>query len=176
MQRLGDKRRNSATAAEAEFERILNSLGDGVLRTKFTREWVCGKNYVVDFFFPEIRLAIEIDGSYHNTLTQAFRDARRELEIESYMVTIVRFTNAEVFGDREALVEKLREAWKRAKLSLKRSSRAPMTRSIAASEPTLKDGLRASGAAARALRAIHTNKVDAMEHTVRGPRAPYKPK
>lgn len=123
MQYLGDERRRTSTAAEAEFERILNELNDGVLRGRFMREWVCGNKWVVDFFFPEIRLAVEIDGEYHGSLAQAIRDAERELGIERLMVTFVRFTNAEVFGDRDALVGKLRDAWRKAQQSFKRASR-----------------------------------------------------
>jgi very-short-patch-repair endonuclease len=130
MQYLGDDRRRAATPAEAEFERILNSLNGGVLRGRFLREWVCGTKWIVDYFFPEIRLAVEIDGGYHKPLSQAFRDARRELEIERFMVTIVRFTNAEVFGDREALIVKLRTAWRKAQRSFRRDSHAPNRKAI----------------------------------------------
>src|ERR1700692_3618839 len=62
-----EKRRANPTRAEAELERVLNSLNDGVLRGKFRREHVVSGKWIVDFFFPEIRLAIEVDGSLHNT-------------------------------------------------------------------------------------------------------------
>jgi very-short-patch-repair endonuclease len=114
LQALADKRRKVSTPAEAAFEALLNSLNGGVLRGKFQREWVCGRDWIVDFFFPEIRLAIEIDGEYHNTPQQLFQDLAREIEVEKFEVTVLRVSNREVFGDRETLVAKLREAWRKA--------------------------------------------------------------
>jgi very-short-patch-repair endonuclease len=114
IQRLAERRRAAPTPAEREFERFLNELGNGALKGQFQREWACGGSRIVDFFFAEVRLAIEIDGGYHHEFDQFFLDLEREIEIEEFQVTFVRFTNEEIFGDREALTVKLRSAWRRA--------------------------------------------------------------
>ena len=38
----------------------------------------------------------------------------RELDLERFELTVVRVTNEDVFGDRERLLEKLRDGWQRA--------------------------------------------------------------
>ena len=65
----------------------------------------------MDFFFPEVRLAIELDGGHHGRGEQAERDRIKEKDCRRFDITLVRFTNAEVFGNRTALVERLRKAW-----------------------------------------------------------------
>ena len=65
----------------------------------------------MDFFFPEVRLAIEIDGGHHGRGQQAERDRNKERDCRRFDITLVRFTNAEVFGNPAAVVEKLRGAW-----------------------------------------------------------------
>lgn len=99
------------TAAEREFEKILNTLGGGVLRGKFIREWAF-KNWILDFYLYEIRVGIEIDGEYHMSPLQRERDGKKTYDCEAAGITLLRVNNTEVFGDREALVTKLREAYK----------------------------------------------------------------
>jgi len=105
------------------LERILNTIEGGILRGRFSREWVCGKHWIVDFFFPSVRLAIEVDGPYHRTPDQLLRDIVREVEIERFGVTIMRVTNEEVFGNRDELIAKLKEGWSAAKAAFKLQSR-----------------------------------------------------
>lgn len=50
--------------------------------------------YIVDFYCPEIGLAIEIDGKSHDH--SVLYDAKRQGEIEAYGVTFLRFSNEEV--------------------------------------------------------------------------------
>jgi very-short-patch-repair endonuclease len=118
-QQLGYGRRQPATHAEAEFESILNALNDGVLRRRFQREWACGKNWTVNFYFPEVRLAIEIDDGSHK------RPGNRAVEAAKYEVTVVHIASDEIFGNRPALVEKLREAWRTAKVAFRKVRSMP---------------------------------------------------
>jgi len=114
VQRLADTRRRRGTAAERELERILNDVNGGILRGRYQREWAYGGRWIVDFYFREVRLGIEVDGPYHGPLKQQLHDIERELELERAGITIVRVSNKDVFGDREALLNKLRKAWRRA--------------------------------------------------------------
>lgn len=111
---FADHRRTNPTQAEAEFSRILNALNDGVLRRKFVREHIISGKWIVDFFFPEIRLAIEVDGSIHLTGHQLRRDKLKDADCTKFDITILRITNAEVFGCRERLISKLRSGWREA--------------------------------------------------------------
>jgi very-short-patch-repair endonuclease len=68
----------------------------------------------VDFYFPEVRLAIEVDGAYHRSTFQLGWDLFKATELEVAGVTLLRLTNLEVLGDRQRLVRKLRCAWRTA--------------------------------------------------------------
>ena len=51
-------------------------------------------NYIVDFYAPELMLAIEIDGSSHNE--SALRDIKRQRAIEKQGVHFLRFLDDDV--------------------------------------------------------------------------------
>ena len=110
-----DTRRLQPTPAEAAFACILDELGDGALRGEYKREWPVGQ-WCLDFYFPAIKLAIEIDGGYHRAQSQWRQDQRRTAELEAAGITVLRIVNAEVFGDRARLIERLRAAWRQAVL------------------------------------------------------------
>ena len=101
------------TAAEAELERIFTTLGGGVLAGEFMREWPLG-NWLIDFYFPAVKLAIEVDGGYHRAPLRWRRDLHKAAELHTEGITLLRLTNAEVFGERQRLIEKLRAAWRAA--------------------------------------------------------------
>jgi very-short-patch-repair endonuclease len=110
-----EKRRANPTRAEAELQRVLNSLNGGALRGKFKREHVVSGKWIVDFFFPKIRLAIEVDGSVHNTQVQRAKDLKKDSDCRRFDITVLRLRNAEIFGDRDWLIKKLRAGWREAK-------------------------------------------------------------
>jgi very-short-patch-repair endonuclease len=98
------------TAAEAALDLILQELGGGAIAHAYRREEVVG-DWVVDFWFPEIRLAVEVDGGVHRAPTRRKRDARKDSDLAARGITVLRLTNAEVSGDRERLLARLRAAW-----------------------------------------------------------------
>ena len=114
-----DLRRLEPTPAEAELERILRELGAGALAGEFKREWPVG-DWVVDFYFPTIRLAIEVDGGYHRAQSRWRLDLAKTRDLEERGITVLRLINAEVFGDRERLVARLRAAWRAAVENIRR--------------------------------------------------------
>ena len=113
IHKYAKKRKRHSTTAEKELVGILNSLGNGVLRGKFHREWVFGR-WILDFLFWENRLGIEVDGGYHLSTKQKKRDVEKDRDCENAGITILRLTNEEVFGDRDLLVNKLRESYRKA--------------------------------------------------------------
>lgn len=115
-----DLRRLEPTPAEAELERILRQLGAGALAGEFRREWPVG-DWVVDFYFPTIRLAIEVDGGYHRAQSRWRLDLAKSRDLEERGITLLRLNNVEVFGDRERLVARLRAAWRAAVDKLRRN-------------------------------------------------------
>ncbi len=121
---IADERREHPTRAERALAAILSGLNQGALDGRFRREWVCGGRWIVDFYFPEVRLGIEVDGGYHRSTTQKGWDLFKESGLESAGVTLLRLTNEEVFGNRELLLGKLRQAWRTALRNATRSTSA----------------------------------------------------
>ena len=67
---------------------------------KFHRQRIIG-NYIVDFYCPQLRLAIEIDGYQHFYEENIEYDSKRTKYIESQDIYILRFENTEVNKDIE---------------------------------------------------------------------------
>jgi very-short-patch-repair endonuclease len=67
--------------------------------------------FVLDFYSPELKLAIEIDGDSHFQEGAAQYDEERQIFIESTGIIFLRFTNNEVYenlnGVLETIVEKI---------------------------------------------------------------------
>jgi very-short-patch-repair endonuclease len=120
LELIATERREHPTRAERALATVLNEVNGGALEGRFRREWVCGGRWIVDFYFPEVRLGIEVDGGYHRSTAQRGRDLLKGSALELVGITLLRLTNEEVFGDRERLLEKLRHAWREAR----RNSRA----------------------------------------------------
>jgi very-short-patch-repair endonuclease len=54
-------------------------------------------NFILDFYCPACKLAIEVDGDVHDS--QQEYDAARSRKIESYGYKVLRFRNEEVLGN-----------------------------------------------------------------------------
>lgn len=65
--------------------------------------------FVVDFYCPKIKLAIEIDGDSHFVEGAEISDRERETIIESYGTIFLRFTNRDVTENLDGVIEKIIE-------------------------------------------------------------------
>jgi very-short-patch-repair endonuclease len=74
----------------------------------FNRQKSIG-NYIVDFYCHQFRLVIEIDGDSHGQPLTQTRDIERTDFLNSKGLTILRFTNAEVENNIEAVMMKTEE-------------------------------------------------------------------
>lgn len=99
--------RKNPTKAEAYFWKHLK---------KEQREWqhqfaqqqiVYG--YIPDLYCPTLQLAVEIDGLIHRRKDVRRRDALRTRRLKKQGVTVVRFTNSQVFSNPHALINILEE-------------------------------------------------------------------
>jgi very-short-patch-repair endonuclease len=89
---------------EREFLRLVKKAG---LPKPETQEEVNG--YRVDFYWPELGLVVETDGfTYHRTPTQQIRDRERDQAHTRAGLTNLRFANAQVRSDHEAVIATLR--------------------------------------------------------------------
>ena len=121
-QKFAARRRKSPTKAEAELEKILNTMDAGIWSGRFQREWAFAGKWIIDFYFHEYRFGIEVDGSYHETEKQKARDAEKARACEKFQITLLRLKNGEIFGDRESLLSKIRDGLTLAKENLAKNS------------------------------------------------------
>ncbi|MDZ7798609.1 MAG: endonuclease domain-containing protein [Patescibacteria group bacterium] len=96
--------RNSMTKAEISLWMRLKKKQ--VLGYKFRRQHSIGY-YVVDFYCPELKLAIEVDGPSHFEAKTKKYDKRRRRYIESFGVIFYRITNDDVYHNIDGVIEKL---------------------------------------------------------------------
>lgn len=73
---------------------------------KFRRQYGIGR-YVVDFYCPVVKLAIEIDGDSHFENEVEIYDRDRQANIESVGVSFLRFTNSDVQNNLSSVLEKI---------------------------------------------------------------------
>jgi very-short-patch-repair endonuclease len=78
-------------------------------RDKFTRQKPLGP-YIADFYCAEKQLVIEIDGDTHFTEAGERRDATRTSLLACRSLRVLRFTNAEVMQQFEAVCQRIEEA------------------------------------------------------------------
>ena len=93
------------TKAEAILWRELKDKK--MLGFKFRRQFGIGA-FVVDFYCPSLKLAIEADGATHYTDEEKEYDAKRESEISQLNIKFLRFTNAEIYEDLYNVLEKIK--------------------------------------------------------------------
>ena len=74
------------------------------LGVKFRRQQPIGA-YVADFFCPEKKLIVELDGSQHQL--QQSHDAKRTAFLESEGYSVMRFWNNDVFVAMDSVLEKI---------------------------------------------------------------------
>jgi very-short-patch-repair endonuclease len=73
-----------------------------ILGYKFRRQYSVG-TYVIDFYSPGLKLAVEIDGDSH--FQQDSNDENRQDYIQTFGIRFLRFTNEEVFNNLEGVLE-----------------------------------------------------------------------
>jgi len=88
-----------------------------ILNERFLRQFSI-EYYVLDFYCPRLRLAIEIDGDSHFINQDAIDyDKERQTYIENLGIEFLRFRNEEVFADNDAVInsisQKVKELQKR---------------------------------------------------------------
>ncbi len=107
-------------ASEKSLRRTLRHempRAEEVLWSKLRREQMMGcrfrrqysvQSYVLDFYCPRARLAIEVDGDSHFQRGSSSKDAIRQGVIESFGIRFLRFRNIEIFEQLDVVLEAIR--------------------------------------------------------------------
>lgn len=78
---------------------------------RFLRQYSVDQ-FVIDFYCPKLKLAVEIDGDVHNSNEQKKYDTKRQNYIEKFEISFVRITNNELLGNPNKAFTKIEEAIK----------------------------------------------------------------
>jgi very-short-patch-repair endonuclease len=98
--------RGHLTPAEAKLWTLLkNSQLDG---RKFRRQHSVGC-YILDFYCPAERLAVELDGAAHDSASAQEYDRERDLFLSFFDIKVLRFENKLIFQQTEAVLMEIRK-------------------------------------------------------------------
>ncbi|MEO9885888.1 MAG: DUF559 domain-containing protein [Balneola sp.] len=92
LRRIARELRNNSTLGEVLLWKQIKSRKLGV---EFHRQ-VPINHFIVDFYCHEIQLAIEVDGSIHNSLQQKAKDVERQYRLEQLGVRFLRIRDTNV--------------------------------------------------------------------------------
>lgn len=83
--------------------------GRQFLDLKFRRQYGVDR-FVIDFYCSELRLGVEVDGNSHCTDQAKTYDNERSRHIAAHDITVIRFTNEEIFHNIEQVLLRLADA------------------------------------------------------------------
>ena len=108
------KLRQNQTEAEKLIWRFIRNRQ--LLGFKFKRQYSID-HFVIDFYCPELKLAIEADGASHNESGRKEYDFRREKYLKKFGISFVRIKDEELFGNPNKAFNKIEEVIKQLKVS-----------------------------------------------------------
>ncbi|MFN0159317.1 MAG: endonuclease domain-containing protein, partial [Bacteroidota bacterium] len=113
---MGTTYNRKAQKEKRQYLRSHMTLSEKILWYSLRKSQVVGykfrrqhgiKEYIVDFYCPELRLAIEADGESHNTDGAKKLDPERQRNIEKEGICFLRFTDKEIVTDPDKVVERI---------------------------------------------------------------------
>ena len=100
--------RNTLTPAEATLWNALK--GDQVAGRKFRRQHSIGAD-VLDFYCPEERLAVELDGAGHFTASGNLHDAARTVYLNGLEIRVLRFENKLIWSGLKSVLQTIESSF-----------------------------------------------------------------
>ena len=100
-----DLRKNQTEAERVVWNMVRKQQIDGL---KFFRQYSVG-TYVLDFYCPKRRIAIEIDGGQHNEQEHKAYDVQRTEYLAQRNIQVIRFWNNEVLKNKEGVWTRIKE-------------------------------------------------------------------
>jgi len=101
--RRRELRRNQTEAEKMVWAHLRNKQFYGM---KFFRQYSIGP-YILDFYCPTVKLAIELDGGQHNQPENKGYDLARSEFLKAQSIDVIRFWNHEVLLNMEGLLSEL---------------------------------------------------------------------
>jgi very-short-patch-repair endonuclease len=77
---------------------VWSNLRKRQLGYRFLRQYSVD-HFVIDFYSPELKLAVEVDGESHNNPEQIEYDIKRQKYLEEFNIKFVRIKDEELLGN-----------------------------------------------------------------------------
>jgi very-short-patch-repair endonuclease len=106
MTRRSRSLRRGMTDAEKKLWRNLRDRR--LVGVKFRRQYVVS-GYILDFYCPDAKLAVELDGDQHALPERVVYDKQRDVKLCSMGIKVLRFANTDVLKNILGVLEKIRE-------------------------------------------------------------------
>ena len=104
-QRRRELRLNQTEAEKTLWKHLRNRQ---LYEMKFFRQFSVGP-YVLDFYCPQLRLAIELDGGHHTDDDTRAYDAERSIYLLTQRIDVLRFWNHEVLQQTASVLHRIAE-------------------------------------------------------------------
>lgn len=104
LEQRRELRRNQTRAEELFW----NELRSKKLGVKFRRQYGIG-SYILDFYAPSLKLAIEADGKIHLKKEVKVKDKNRDAYLERQGVVVLRFENEKIESNVNQVLIELEE-------------------------------------------------------------------
>ena len=98
--------RKNTTDAERELWSILRNRQ--MVGLKFFRQYSIGP-YILDFYCPERRLAVEVDGGQHADSHGQEHDAQRDSYLQELNIRVIRFWNNDALQNIGGVGQRIKE-------------------------------------------------------------------
>ena len=95
--------RQNPTRAENFLWQMLRAKQLGM---KFRRQHTVGR-FILDFYAPEAKLCVELDGNGHAALEQIQKDRARDTHLKSLGILVFRIWNNKLLESPEGVLERL---------------------------------------------------------------------
>ena len=102
-ERRRELRRNQTEAEKTFWAHVRNRQLHG---RKFFRQYSFGP-YILDFYCPALKLAIELDGGQHNFPDNKAYDSTRSEYLQRHGIEVLRFWNHDVLEHVQAILDTL---------------------------------------------------------------------
>ncbi len=102
-QRRQELRRNQTDTEKTLWSHLRNRQFYGM---RFFRQYSIGP-YILDFYCPTVKLAIELDGGQHNQYENKEYDLARSEYLNAQGIDVIRFWNNEILLDVQSVLAKL---------------------------------------------------------------------
>jgi very-short-patch-repair endonuclease len=98
-------RKNQTDAEKALWTHVRNRKLQGL---RFIRQYSVG-HYILDFYCPELKTAIELDGGQHNETGGKAHDVIRTGYLKAQGIDVIRFWNNDVLKNIQGVLTKIEE-------------------------------------------------------------------